>query len=102
MCAVLGSKHNYDLAAIQPKRKRGPDVAGRGEMSRAVLNVLREASEPITTEEVVRQLTAARGVDAGDKAAERRMAKRAGAVGAIDIIRCDPLLFRTYPLGMRQ
>ena len=35
---------NYDLGGICPKRPRGPDVAGRGEMSRFILKVLREAT----------------------------------------------------------
>jgi len=34
---------DYDLASIRPNRPRGPNVAGRGEMSRFVLGVLRDA-----------------------------------------------------------
>lgn len=34
---------DHDVAGIRPRRPRGPDVAGRGEMTRAILAVLREA-----------------------------------------------------------
>jgi hypothetical protein len=40
---------DYDLGAIRPKRVRVGDAANRGEMSRAVLGVLRETSELMTT-----------------------------------------------------
>ncbi len=52
---------DYNLASIRPKRPRGPDVAQRGERSRALLGVLREAAEPLTTTEVVRCTMAKQG-----------------------------------------
>ena len=54
----------HDLAAIRPRRPRGPDVAQRGERSRALLAVLREAAEPIPAAEVVRHMMTRQGQDA--------------------------------------
>src|SRR4051812_29854840 len=62
---------DYDLAAIRPKRVRTSDGTGRGEMSRAVLSVLRDAPEPMATAAVVAAIMAARGMDR--KAAPRMM-----------------------------
>ena len=57
---------DYDLGSIRPKRPRTQDAAGRGDMSRFIMRVLREASEPVATHEVVRLMTE-RGQDAGDR-----------------------------------
>jgi len=69
---------DYDLASIRPKRRRGPDVAGRGEMSRFILGVLREATEPVTTQEVVRRLMTERGQDMEDRRLVAQTMKRVG------------------------
>ena len=68
----------HEIAAIRPKRTRGPDCAGRGETSRYVLGVLREASEPLTTVEVARRFMADRGIDAADRKTVRQATKRIG------------------------
>ncbi len=68
----------YDLASIRPKRPRGPDVAGRGEMSRFILGVLREATEPVTTQEVTRRLMTERGQDIEDRRLVAQTVKRVG------------------------
>jgi hypothetical protein len=67
---------DYDLASIRPKRPRGPNVAGRGEMSRFVLGVLREATEPVPTPAIAARLMAERGMDGQDRKRVRDMAKR--------------------------
>ena len=69
---------DYDLASIRPKRLRMQDAAGRGDMSRFVLKVLREATEPVATHEVVRRLMAERGQDAGDRRLVKNTMKRVG------------------------
>ena len=69
---------DFDLAAIRPKRVRAADTARLGEMSRAVLCVLREAAGPMTTAEVVAAVTAGAGVDGQDRKAAARMANRVG------------------------
>jgi hypothetical protein len=66
----------YDLVAIRPKRPRGPDVAGRGERSRALLAVLREAGEPLATAEIVRRMMARAGQDGEDRRLVRMLMKR--------------------------
>ena len=71
---------DHDIAGIRPKRPRGPDVAGRGEVSRAILAVLREAAEPVTVAAVSERLMAARGWDAADGERARTMAKRVAMV----------------------
>lgn len=71
---------DHDIAGIRPKRPRGPDVAGRGEMSRAILAVLREASEPVTVTVISERLMAERGWDAADGKRARMMAKRVAMV----------------------
>jgi len=68
----------YDLGSIRPKRPRGPDVAGRGEMSRFVLGVLREATAPVMTQEVTRRLMTERGQDLGDRRLVAQTMKRVG------------------------
>ena len=66
----------YDLAAIRPKRQRLPDVARPGEMSRFVLDALREATEPIPTPAIAARLIAERGLDARDRPLVRNLTKR--------------------------
>lgn len=68
----------HDVAGIRSKRPRSPDAARRGEMSRAVLSVLREASEPLSTVEVAERLGKAQGVDIADKRVMRLLTKRVG------------------------
>ncbi len=69
---------DYNLASIRPKRPRGPDVAGRGEMSRFILGVLRDATEPVTTQEVARRLMTERGQDMEDRRLVAQSMKRVG------------------------
>jgi len=69
---------DYDLASIRSKSPRGPDVAGRGEMSRFILGVLREATEPVTTQEVARRLMTERGQDLEDRRLVAQATKRVG------------------------
>lgn len=68
----------YDLAGIRAKRPRGPDVARPGEMSRFVLDALREAAEPMPTPAIAARLMAGRDLDARDRALVRNLTKRVG------------------------
>lgn len=68
----------HDIAAIRPKRTRTTDAAGRGEMNRALLGVLREAKGPLTTIEVAQRFMSDRGIDAADRKAVRLATKRVG------------------------
>lgn len=69
---------DYDLGAIRPKRVRVGDAASRGEMSRAVLRVLRQTAEPMTTAAVVAEVMTGRGTDAQDRKAVGLMMGRVG------------------------
>jgi len=53
----------YDLGTIRPKRPRGPDAARPGEMSRFVLDGLREATEPVPTPAIAARFMADRADD---------------------------------------
>lgn len=66
----------YDMGSIRPKRPQSLDAAKRGERSRAVLDVLREASEPISAAEMVRRVLADQGQDPADGSLVRQVAKR--------------------------
>ena len=68
----------YDLGSIRPKRPRTQDAAGRGDMSRFIMKVLRDATEPVATHDVVRRLMAERGQDAGDRRLVKNTMKRVG------------------------
>jgi len=69
---------DYDLSSIRPKRPRTQDAAGHGEVSRFIMKVLREATEPVATHEVVRQLMAERGQDVEDRRLVKLTMKRVG------------------------
>ncbi len=68
----------HDIAGIRPKRTRTTDAAGRGEMSRYLLGVLREAKGPLTTIEVAKRFMTDREIDAADSRAVRLATKRVG------------------------
>ncbi len=67
---------DYDLASIRPKRPRGPDVARRGEMTRFVLGVLRDAAEPVPTSDLAARLMTERGMDGQDRKLVEQITKR--------------------------
>jgi len=70
---------DYRVEAIKPKGFRPPsDWANRGEMSRIILDVLRQAAEPLTSQDIAKELIATRGLDAGDTKLLRKMTKRCG------------------------
>jgi hypothetical protein len=70
---------DYKVEDITPKGFRPPsDWAGRGEMSRVVLDVLRRAKEPMTTQELAKEIMKARGLPVNDAKLLRKMTKRAG------------------------
>ena len=69
---------DYDLGSIRPKRSRVQDAAGRGDMSRFIMRVLREATKPVATHEVVRRLMTERGQDVEDRRLVKNTMKRVG------------------------
>ncbi len=70
---------DYQVSAIKPKGFRPPeDWAQRGEMSRIILNTLRQAREPLTTRDICLQLMSERALDTGNIKLVRLMTKRCG------------------------
>jgi len=67
---------DHDIPGIRPKRPRGTGTAERGEMSRFVLGVLREAPLPVTVATIAQQLLVECGVDVTDTKRARLMNKR--------------------------
>ncbi len=70
---------DIQIQAIKPKTFRPPeDWSHRGQMTRLILNVLRQASEPLTTRDIAVQIMSERALDQDDKKLVRLMAKRCG------------------------
>jgi hypothetical protein len=70
---------DYQIESIKPKTFRPPsDWSKRGQMTRIILSVLRQAAEPLTTRDIAFQLMQERALDTGDVALLRLMTKRCG------------------------
>ncbi len=70
---------DYQVEAIRPKAFRPPkDWGNRGQMSRIVLSILRQASEPLTSRDVAVELLITRAMDRSDMKLLRLMTKRVG------------------------
>jgi len=91
---ILQFDPGYRVEAIQPKAFRPPkDWANRGQMSRIILSVLRQASEPLTTRDIAVQLLIERALDKSDLRLLRLMTKRVGVAlrgqKESGVVRCD-------------
>src|SRR3954465_12979166 len=70
---------DIDIPGIKPRALRPPaDWAHRGEMTRLILDVLRQAAEPMTTRDIAFQLMIERALDNNDRRLLNLMAKRVG------------------------
>lgn len=60
---------------VRPKKpsRKGCDWFGRGELARAVLDVLREAARPLSSIEIARAVLAVKGMEPGDASTLRRV-----------------------------
>ena len=68
---------SYQVEAIKPKAFRPrPDWAHRGEMTKAVLSILRQAVEPMTTRDIVLEMLVTRALDKDDQKLLALMTKR--------------------------
>ncbi|MFN3574595.1 MAG: hypothetical protein ACK4TR_13800 [Phenylobacterium sp.] len=65
-----------DLAAIRPKPVPPRHAAFKGEVTRVVLDTLREADGPITSRDIAAILMRERGLDPGDRELSVLMVKR--------------------------
>ena len=71
---------NMEIEAIRPKMFRPPeDWANRGQMSRLVLMILRQAREPLTTREIAAQMLLERAMDTDDTKLLNLMVRRVGS-----------------------
>ncbi len=76
---ILQFDPSHRVEAIRPRAVRPPtDWAHRGQMSRIVLNILRQAAEPMTSRDVALELLVARAMDKSDQKLFRLMVKRVG------------------------
>ena len=76
---ILQFDPTFQVEAIQPKAFRPPaDWANRGQMSRVVLSILRQAAEPLTTRDIALELLISRAMDKRDQKLLRLMTKRVG------------------------
>jgi hypothetical protein len=96
---ILQFEPDFKVETIKPKAFRPPkDWSNRGQMSRIILSILRQASEPLTSRDIALELLVERALDKNDQrpaaddqagrssltgsARERRCTVRAGA-GAV-------------------
>lgn len=66
----------YELATIRPKYRRQASPAETASISRAVLDTLRKAAEPMTARAIAQAIMVERGLDQADRGLMRSMAKR--------------------------
>lgn len=70
---------DFQVEAIKPKGFRPPqDWSNRGEMTRLVLSILRQAVEPLTTRDIAVEMLITRALDKDDRKLLRLMTKRVG------------------------
>jgi hypothetical protein len=91
---ILQFDPSYSVEAIKPKGFRPPaDWSNRGQMSRIILSILRQAAEPLTSRDIALQLLVERALDKSDQRLLRLMTKRVGVAlrGQRDngLVRCE-------------
>ena len=70
---------DFKVETIKPKAFRPPkDWSNRGQMTRIVLSILRQAAEPLTSRDIALELLVARALDRNDQKLLRIMTKRVG------------------------
>lgn len=67
---------NIDIGSIRPKPVPPRHAAFKGEVTRLVLDTLREAAGPVTSRDIALRLMEERGLDSGDRALASIMVKR--------------------------
>lgn len=71
---------DYRIEGIKPTAFRPPDDwSKRGEMTRVILDLMRQAKEPLTPRDLAASLMKLRGLDCGDRKLLVKMTKRVGA-----------------------
>ena len=70
---------DYKIETIKPRAFRPPDDwAKRGQMTRLIMGILRQAAEPMSARDIAVQLMLERALDTADERLVRLMAKRCG------------------------
>ncbi|MGB8843286.1 MAG: hypothetical protein WCC64_19700 [Aliidongia sp.] len=70
---------DYRVETIKPKAFRPPkDWAHRGDMTKFVLSILRQAAEPMTTRDIALEMLISRALDKSDQRLLQLMTKRVG------------------------
>lgn len=97
---------DYEVKAIKSKTFRPPaNWSKRGEMTRIILSILRQAAEPLTTRDIAFQLMQERALDTGDLRFLRLMTKRCGVSLRIQrdkgLVRCaqGPGQYHTWEIA---
>src|SRR3984893_8687906 len=68
---------DFRVETIKPKAFRPPkDWSNRGQMSRIILSILRQAAEPLTSRDIALELLVERALDKNDQRLLRIMTKR--------------------------
>lgn len=85
---------DFKVETIQPKAFRPPkDWSNRGQMSRIILSILRQAAAPLTTRDIALELLIERALDKSDLRLLRLMTKRVGVAlrGQREngVVKCD-------------
>src|SRR5258708_17316591 len=76
---IVQFEPDFRVETIRPKAFRPPkDWSNRGQMTRIVLSILRQASEPLTSREIALELLVERALDKTDQRLLRLMTKRVG------------------------
>jgi hypothetical protein len=76
---ILQFDPTFKVETIKPKAFRPPkDWSNRGQMTRIILSILRQASEPLTSRDIALQLLVERALDKNDQRLLRLMTKRVG------------------------
>jgi hypothetical protein len=76
---ILQFDPTHRVEAIRPRSLRpSADWSNKGQMSRIVLSILRQAAEPLTTRDIALELLIARAMDKRDLKLLRLMTKRVG------------------------
>jgi hypothetical protein len=74
---ILQFDPSYQIQSIVPKAWRPPEHwSKRGEMTRVIMGILRQATEPMTTRDIAYQLLTERALDKNDIGLVRLMTKR--------------------------
>ena len=72
---------DYPIEAIKAKERRPPsNWTTRGEFTRLIFNVLRQASEPLSTRDIAREVMALKRMDIADLRAVTSMRERVGYI----------------------